>query len=215
MEVNLDLERRKRIGLEEAIYCEGKTASQVDEICKSAMERGCRLLLTRLCESKLSDLSEPVQSALAYEVKSRTAILGALETLAPARVAVVSGGTSDVGVCREVVRTLNYHGFGCDEYYDLGVAGLWRLMDRLDDLRQYSVLIAAAGMEAALPTVLSGLVAAPVIALPTSIGYGVSEGGHVALQSCLASCSGSLLTVNIDNGFGAACAAIKIISIKA
>ncbi|SDR48836.1 nickel pincer cofactor biosynthesis protein LarB [Pseudovibrio sp. Tun.PSC04-5.I4] len=214
MEVQLDLLRRVRTGLEEAIFCEGKSPDQINGICETANSSGYRLLLTRLTSEKFSSLSEAARTLIDYDVVSNTAILGE-KTLSPAaHVAVVSGGTSDVPVCKEVVRTLNYHGFGCDEFYDLGVTGLWRLMDRLPDLRKYKVIIAAAGMEAALPTVLGGLIKAPVIALPTSIGYGVAQGGKVALQSCLASCSGSLLTVNIDNGFGAACAAIKILQIS-
>ncbi|MGI9273249.1 MAG: nickel pincer cofactor biosynthesis protein LarB [Endozoicomonas sp.] len=213
MEVLLDLNRRDRTGLEEAIFCQGKSASQINVICQSALDDNYRLLLTRLCEEKFHALPDRIQVALDYNANSRTAILGDCKVEGPARVAVISGGTSDVPVCKEVVRTLNYHGHACDEHYDLGVTGLWRLMNRLEELQKYSVIIAAAGMEAALPTVLGGLVKAPVIALPTSVGYGISEGGRVALESCLASCSGSLLTVNIDNGFGAACAAIKILGV--
>ena len=213
MEVLLDLNRRERTGLEEAIFCQGKSASQINVICQSALDDGYNLLLTRLCEDKFHALPDRIQVALDYNACSRTAILGECRVEGAAKIAVISGGTSDVPVCKEVVRTLNYHGYACDEHYDLGVTGLWRLMNRLEELQKYSVIIAAAGMEAALPTVLGGLVKAPVIALPTSIGYGISEGGRVALESCLASCSGSLLTVNIDNGFGAACAAIKILGV--
>ncbi|WP_066017680.1 nickel pincer cofactor biosynthesis protein LarB [Endozoicomonas atrinae] len=213
MEVLLDLQRADRTGLEEAIFCQGKSAKQIASICQNAIDQNYRLLLTRLIKSKYQALPDNIKTALSYNPESNTAVLGQYAVSGKTRVAVVSGGTSDISVCREAVITLNYHGFSCDEHYDLGVTGLWRLLERLEILKSYHVIIAAAGMEAALPTVLSGLVKAPVIALPTSVGYGISEGGRVALESCLASCSGSLLTVNIDNGFGAACAAIKILNL--
>ena len=209
----MDLTRAQRTGLEEAVFCQGKTVDQIASICRAAIVDGYPLLLTRLDHDKFQALPDEVITRLDYDALSNTAVIGQRTAHGPARVAIVSGGTSDVPVCKEVLRTLTYHGVPCDEHYDLGVTGLWRLLDRLEVLRQYSVIIAAAGMEAALPTVLSGLVKAPVIALPTSVGYGISAGGRVALESCLASCSGSLLTVNIDNGFGAACAAIKILNL--
>ena len=209
----MDLTRAQRTGLEEAVFCQGKTVDQIASICRMAIVDDYPLLLTRLGNDKFQALPDDVIARLDYEVLSNTGVIGQRTPHGPTRVAIVSGGTSDVPVCKEALRTLAYHGFTCDEHYDLGVTGLWRLLDRLDVLQQYSVVIAAAGMEAALPTVLSGLIKAPVIALPTSVGYGISDGGRVALESCLASCSGSLLTVNIDNGFGAACAAIKILNL--
>ena len=209
----MDLTRAQRTGLEEAVFCQGKTVDQIASICRAAIVDDYPLLLTRLDHDKFQALPDEVITRLDYDALSSTAVIGQRTAHGPARVAIVSGGTSDVPVCKEALRTLSYHGFVCDEHYDLGVTGLWRLLDRLEMLQQYSVIIAAAGMEAALPTVLSGLVKAPVIALPTSVGYGISAGGRVALESCLASCSGSLLTVNIDNGFGAACAAIKILNL--
>ena len=213
MDVLLDLTRAQRTGLEEAVFCQGKTVDQIASICRAAIVDGYPLLLTRLDHNKFQALPDEIITQLDYDALSNTAVIGQRTAHGPTRVAIVSGGTSDVPVCKEALRTLTYHGFACDEHYDLGVTGLWRLLDRLEMLQQYSVIIAAAGMEAALPTVLSGLVKAPVIALPTSVGYGISAGGRVALESCLASCSGSLLTVNIDNGFGAACAAIKILNL--
>ena len=125
---------------------------------------------------------------------------------------VVSAGTSDVNVCKEVVRTLRYYGIECAEIYDVGVAGLWRLLDRVDDIRQYPVVIAVAGMDAALPSVLGGLVAGVVIAVPTSTGYGIAEKGQTALRAVLASCAPGVVVVNIDNGYGAACAALRVLN---
>jgi len=122
----------------------------------------------------------------------------------------VTAGTSDLRVAKEAQRTLNFNGFDAPIYADIGVAGLWRLLDKIEDIQQHKIIIALAGMEGALFSVLAGLVRAPIIAVPTSVGYGISSGGKVALDSALASCSPGILTVNIDNGFGAANAAIKI-----
>ncbi|MBL8704068.1 MAG: AIR carboxylase family protein, partial [Rhodospirillales bacterium] len=108
--------------------------------------------------------------------------------------------------------TLRYYGVGVSEIADVGVAGLWRLTARLDEIRRHKVVIVAAGMDAALPSVLGGLVAAPVIAVPTSVGYGVAVGGQTALNAALASCAPGVTVVNIDNGYGAACAALRILN---
>ena len=126
-------------------------------------------------------------------------------------VAVVAAGTSDVPVAREALRTLHYQGRGATLIADVGVAGLWRLTQRVEEIRAHLVVIVAAGMDAALPSVVGGLVASPVIAVPTSVGYGVAEGGHTALNSVLASCAPGITVVNIDNGYGAACAALRLL----
>ena len=128
----------------------------------------------------------------------------------PSSMAVVSGGSSDLPVAREAIRTLNFYGHHPLEAHDLGVAGLWRLTERLDELRQRRIIICVAGMEAALPTVLAGLVPAALIAVPTSIGYGTANGGETALRALLTSCAPGLSVVNIDNGYGAACCALRI-----
>ena len=209
----LDIAREDRIGLEEAIYCAGKSAAQIDGVLASAAERGvAALLLTRLDADKIAALSSCHREQLDYEPVSRTAIFGvAREISAKGRVAVVCAGTSDVPVAREALRTLAYHGEQGTLVADVGVAGLWRLTQRLDELRRHPVLIVAAGMDAALPSVLGGLVASALIAVPTSVGYGVAEGGHTALNAILASCAPGLTVVNIDNGYGAACAALRIL----
>ena len=115
-----------------------------------------------------------------------------------------------MAVAREAARTLRHAGHGCIEIHDIGVAGLWRLLDRVDELKTYPVVIVAAGMDAALPSVLGGLVPGAIIAVPTSAGYGVAAGGTTALHSMLASCAAGITVVNIDNGYGAACAALRI-----
>ena len=140
---------------------------------------------------------------------SGTGLLGARTEPGPARVAVVTAGTSDVPVAKEAVRTLAYYGEAALEVYDVGVAGLWRLLDRLEEIRAMPVVIAVAGMEASLPSVVGGQVPGLVVAVPTSNGYGVSAGGRVALDASLSSCAPGLAVVNIDNGYGAACVALR------
>jgi NCAIR mutase (PurE)-related protein len=208
--IRLDVTRESRVGLDEAIYSASKSATQLDAIIANAIASGTRNLLTRLDEPKHDSLAPNHRSALDYDPVSRTAILGARrECCEPERIAVVTGGSSDVPVGREVVRTLEYHGERCLYLPDVGVAGLWRLLDQVDRLRQMHVVIVAAGMEGALPSVVGGLVPGVVIALPTSVGYGVARDGQVALHSALASCAPGIVTVNIDNGYGAACAALR------
>lgn len=210
----LDLEREQRTGVSEAVFCLNKQVGQITEILEYAAGIDHRLLLTRLSEDKFKCLSLLWQQSLFYDVAAQVAILG--DCPAPENdpgIAIVSGGSSDHGVCREVELTLAFHGVASKGYYDVGVAGLWRLQRCLPALRECKVLVAVAGMEAALPTLVAGLVPGIVIAVPTSTGYGISEQGKTALNACLASCAAGLVTVNIDNGFGAACAALKMVNV--
>src|SRR5690606_10580417 len=130
------------------------------------------------------------------------------ETIA-CRIAVVTGGTSDLPVAQEAVQTLRFYGCAATEIHDAGVAGLWRIEAQLELLRKQQIIICVAGMDAALPTVLAGLVPALIIAVPASTGYGMARAGETALNALLCSCAQGLVVVNIDNGFGAACAAIR------
>ena len=194
------------------MLCEPKTAAQIDAIVAHATALGHRLLLTRLDERKHGVLAAPLRAALDYDATSHTAILGGLpEPRRVGRVAIVAGGTSDARVAREAERTLAFQGEAATLVVDVGVAGLWRLMERLDEIRRHRVVIAVAGMEGALFSVLAGLVACPVLAVPTSVGYGVGAGGQTALHAALASCASGLAVLNIDNGFGAAHAALRIL----
>ena len=213
MTVQFDAERESRTGVAEAVFCAGKTPDQIADILEQAVSAGRRLLLTRLYPDAFAALPPLSSAALDYEALSNTAILGAVTPAAPlvAGVVIVAAGTSDLGVAREAARTLGFHGYAAPLIVDVGVAGLWRLMARLDDLRAARVLIVVAGMEGALFSVVAGLVEAPVIALPSSVGYGVATAGRAALHSALASCAPGVVTVNIDNGFGAAAAAIKML----
>jgi len=205
-----DLPRAARIGFGEAVYCAGKSVAQIAAILDEASGRDASLLLTRLDETRFAALAERHRAGLDYDAVSRTAFAGPPRPLAGAtRVAVVTAGTSDIPVAREAVRTLRFEGLAADEIADVGVAGLWRLLARVEELRSRAVVIVAAGMDAALPSVLGGLVPGLVIAVPTSVGYGVAEGGRAALAAALASCAPGVVVVNIDNGYGAACAAIR------
>lgn len=213
-EVRPDTSRGERVGLDEAIFCSGKSVGQLEAILNDARERGARLLLTRLAAGQLDDLSAAARAALAYDALSCTAFFGAAHASAggnEARVAVLSAGTSDLAAAREAVRTLAWYGEPAAEFHDVGVAGLWRLTGQLEAIRRFPVLIVAAGMDAALLSVVGGLVRGCVIGLPTSVGYGVASGGRAALDAMLASCAPGLAVVNIDNGYGAACIALRML----
>jgi pyridinium-3,5-biscarboxylic acid mononucleotide synthase len=208
---NLDWQREARTGVAEAVLCEPKSPAQIAAILDEAVARGARLLLTRLGATQYDALPGALREQLDFDPLSRTAILGGFPSGKPVEgTMIVAAGTADLGPAREAARTLAFHGCAAPLIADVGVAGLWRLTGQLGRLREARVLIVAAGMEGALFSVVAGLVAAPVIALPTSVGYGVAAGGTVALHSALASCAPGVMAVNIDNGFGAAVAAIKI-----
>jgi pyridinium-3,5-biscarboxylic acid mononucleotide synthase len=210
-EFKVDFERGARIGLDEALFCESKTVDQISAIVDAVRANTGSMLLTRLDRSKYEALLARHGAELEYESLSRTAILGDPHpTLLMAPAAIVMAGTSDLPVGREAARTLAFAGQPYREYTDIGVAGLWRLLERIEEIRLSPVVIVAAGMDAALISVVGGLVSAPVIALPTSVGYGVALGGTTALHAALASCAPGISVVNIDNGYGAGCAALRI-----
>lgn len=205
-----DAERAARIGLPEAIFCASKTAEQLAAIVAELARTAPRALLTRLAPEQLAALPEGQRALLDYDPLSRTAVLGGLPVPAgPARVAIVTAGTGDARVAEEAGRTLAFHGEAAERIADVGVAGLWRLLERRERLARFAVVIACAGMEGALFSVLGGLVPGLVIAVPVDSGYGVGAGGRVALGSALASCAPGLVAVNVDNGYGAACAALR------
>jgi NCAIR mutase (PurE)-related protein len=210
-EVKLDFGRAGRIGLDEAIYAAGKSTEQIAFIVDTAAARGARLLLTRMSGKQFLALPRAVQQKLDYCEVSRSARLGSAVPLTqPPRIAILAAGSSDIPVAREAEQTLRYYGEDFELYGDVGVAGLWRLTSRIEAIRMFPILITVAGMDAALPTVVGGLVGSAIIAVPTSVGYGVAQGGHTALNAMLASCAPGITVVNIDNGYGAACAALRI-----
>lgn len=207
-EHRMDWQREARTGTAEAVYCAGKSDDQIRAILAAAQGGNRRLLLTRLAPERHAQLGNLAPSD--YDPLGQTGILGPLP---PARLGagIVAAGTSDLSVATEAARTLAFHGYAAPVLADVGVAGLWRLLDQLETLKAHRVLIAVAGMEGALFSVLAGLVAAPVIAVPAPQGYGVAENGRLALDAALGSCAPGLTVVNISNGFGAACAAIRIL----
>ena len=215
-DVTFDFQRRERIGLGEAVLCSGKTPQQIGEVLALARARDASLLLTRLAPETLARLTPEEQASLDYDADSRTAVLGALrQARDELRVAVVTAGTSDLPVAREAIRTLAFYGVAAREIADVGVAGLWRILRHEDELRRYPVVIVVAGMEGALFSVVAGLVGGVVIAVPTSTGYGAARQGETALHAALASCAPGLVTVNIDNGYGAASAALRVLGVQA
>lgn len=211
-EFRLDWQRHARTGTTEAVLCDAKTVAQIEAIVAHAQELGQRLLLTRLRPRQWHKLAAPVRDALDYDDVSRTAVVGSLPPQRPGgRVAIVCAGTSDLRVATEAARTLAFAGETATMFVDVGVAGLWRLLEQIEHIRRHRVIVAVAGMEGALFGVLTGLVASAVVAVPTSVGYGVGKGGRVALNAALACCASGLAVVNIDNGFGAAHFALRML----
>lgn len=204
-EVEFDWTREARIGIGEAVLCAGKSQEQIRGILAEARMRQARLLLTRLDAKTAAELG-----GLDYDAVSRTAVIGtAADELRAHGVCIVTAGTADVPVAREAERTLAFHGHGATMIFDVGVAGLHRLTARLTEIAAHPVVIVVAGMDAALASVVAGQVPGLVIGVPTSQGYGAARGGETALAAMLASCAAGLVVCNIDNGFGAACAALR------
>jgi len=211
-EVKFDFDRRERIGIAEAVLCAGKTGAQIEHIIGLAEKRKQPLLLTRLHPRAFGGLSERLRGRIDFDPVSRTAIYGPVPVPSgPAQVAVASAGTSDAAVVREAFRTLAFHGVAADVIMDIGVAGLWRVMERREQLNRYRAVIVVAGMDGALFSVIGGLVGGVVIAVPTATGYGAARRGNTALHSALTSCAPGVVAVNVGNGFGAACAALRIL----
>ncbi len=199
----VDLHRRVRQGANEVIYGEGKTAEQIAGILNTMAENGQKnVLITRLSKEKAEEIQEKV--SVTYYENARVAVAGAMA--APGgigKIVIATGGTSDIPVAEEAALTAEFLGNTVVRLYDVGVSGLHRLMNHLDALMGATVVIAVAGMEGALASVVGGLVDCPVIAVPTSVGYGAAFGGVAALLSMLNSCASGVSVVNIDNGFGA------------
>jgi NCAIR mutase (PurE)-related protein len=200
---NVDHHRTLRQGFPEVIYGAGKTAEHVEGIVQSMLPGNHNILVTRASIEQYERVKTVAPSAVFHE-KARAIAITRDETMrGKGAVLVISAGTSDIPVAEEAIVTLKVMGNRVEEIYDVGVSGLHRLLSRRERLATARVLIVVAGMEGALPSVVGGLVAAPVIAVPTSIGYGASFGGVTALLSMLNSCASNVTVVNIDNGFGA------------
>lgn len=211
----VDHQRLERCGLPEVVFAEGKTPDQVLAILESLHERHGRALATRVQPDALDAVEARIPGA-SLDRLARTVFLGSPPQPAPGTgpVLVVAAGTSDLPVAEEAAVTAAFAGCSVERLYDVGVAGIHRLLSRIDRLRRASVLIVVAGMEGALPSVVGGLVRAPVIGVPTSVGYGASFGGLAALLGMLNACASGLSVVNIDNGFGAGVSAARILQMR-
>jgi pyridinium-3,5-biscarboxylic acid mononucleotide synthase len=213
----IDHHRAVRQGWPEVIYGEGKTPEQCVAVAERIAERGGGFLVTRADSTVRAALVERFPSALVND-SGRTARLAAAaspSTRLLGRVSVVTAGTTDGPVAEECAETLLACGAAVERVTDVGVAGVHRLLARLEALRSADVVVVIAGMDGALPSVVGGLVAGPVVAVPTSVGYGAAFGGVAPLLTMLNSCAAGVVVVNIDNGFGAAMAAARILSRRA
>lgn len=205
---HVDHHRELRLGIPEVIYGEGKSSEQIVRIMTAMGGKGSNILVTRLAEGKAASVMEVFPVAV-YHAEARCLTLEQKTPVQTGRgeIMVVSAGTSDIPVAAEAEVTARFLGNRTSRLCDVGVAGIHRLLARRSELGRAAVIIVVAGMEGALPSVVAGLVDKPVIAVPTSVGYGASFGGIAALLGMLNSCAAGVTVVNIDNGFGAACAA--------
>jgi NCAIR mutase (PurE)-related protein len=207
----VDSDRERRRGFPEVIYCDGKTPEQIAAIAATLIETAGVAFGTRVAPEAAARVLEMLPGG-SYDAVARTLQYGPPRPLFTTDVtAVLAAGTSDRPVAEEACRTLEIFGAPIDRIYDVGVAGIHRLLDERERIDSAAVLIVIAGMEGALPSVVGGLARQPLIAVPTSIGYGTALGGFTALFGMLTSCSSGITVVNIDNGFGAAMAALSIL----
>ena len=210
----LDMTRRERTGLGETVYAPGKTPDQLAKIFAAFAERKTPCLATRATKEQAAHFVD-VGIDAEFDHVSRTLVSrGAKYSRRKGLVAVATGGTADVPVAEEAAKTLEFFGVKAERFYDVGVAGLHRLLGKIDAIRKADVVIAVAGMEGALGSVIAGLVKSPVVAVPTSVGYGAGAGGIAPLLAMLNSCAEGLSVVNVDNGFGAAVCACRMLALK-
>jgi len=207
---NVDHHRMLRQGFPEVVFGMGKTVDQVGKIVESMYKNNHNILVTRTTPAHFERVQQIASEAEFYENARAIVIQKTKEILGKGTVMVVSAGTSDMAVAEEAVVTLKVMGNEVDSLYDVGVAGLHRLLDRRERLAKARVIIVVAGMEGALPSVVGGLVSVAVIAVPTTVGYGASFNGIAALLGMLNSCASNVTVVNIDNGYGAAVVASLI-----
>jgi NCAIR mutase (PurE)-related protein len=207
----LDNHRSLRTGCPEVVYCAGKTPEQLRGILGRFLEGGSPVLATRATPEQWQAVAD-LSPELVHDPVSRTIVRRTTDQSAPSKhyIAVVAAGTSDLPVAEEAAISAEVLGSRVERIYDVGVAGLHRLLGKLDTIRSARAIVAVAGMEGALPSVLGGLVDRPIIAVPTSVGYGASFGGLAALLAMLNTCAAGVTVVNIDNGFGAGYAANSI-----
>jgi len=213
MNYNIDHGREKRIGFPEVVYGASKDILTLKKIIGEIRDKSEKVLLTKLQKEKYQELKKDFPISF-YDEISGICIIGQLKNNIKKNpdVAILSGGTSDEFVVNEAFYTLSFLGLKAQKFIDIGVAGIHRLLDREKDIKKAKVLIVCAGFEGALLTVVGGLFPQPIIGVPVSGGYGVAEGGYAALNSMLSSCANGLTVTNIDNGYGAAIAAYRILN---
>jgi NCAIR mutase (PurE)-related proteins len=213
-DIKFDFQRRDRLGLIEAIWGQDKSIDQLERLCGNVLSKNEVVFITRINSEKANYLLDLYDDARFHE-EANCLLIGKNfnKIITNKKVAIISGGSSDLAVTLEAQLALEIYGVNCQSFIDVGVAGLHRLMSQLEEINKYDVLIVCAGMEGALATVVGGLLAQPIIAVLVSVGYGVSKDGETALNNMLSSCSPGIAVMNIIMGYGTARAALKIIKI--
>ncbi len=210
----IDHQREDRIGFQEVVFGASKSIEQLDAIIKDFRSLKKDTLITRVQPDKADILCQEFKPSF-YDPVSQLLLIGEFpENPVEGEIAVLSGGTSDQFVVNEIYYSLLYFGRKAERFQDIGVAGVHRLLGNIEQLKKFKVLVVVAGFEGALPTVVGGLLPQPIIGVPASVGYGIGKGGTAALYSMLSSCANGITVVNIDNGYGAAMAAYRIINGK-
>ena len=211
--VLFDYARPARVGLPEAVFCENKPFQVLESLLEKFACGTPPILFTRLDEEVFMRMGATTRAAYNYDPVSRTAFAASCPKVKAGSVGIISAGSADAPVALEAARTLEYLGIVNSLYEDCGISALWRLANRLPSVNSHQALIVIAGMEGALASVVGGLSPRPILAVPTSVGYGAGAGGKAALAGMLSSCAPGITVLNIDNGYGAACAAARIINL--
>lgn len=206
----LDTQRQKRRGYTEAVFCECKENDDLLKIFQAFISQGQNILGTRATKEQFEFLKNKLNKEISYNEKAKTITFIQKEIEKLGEIAICTAGTGDIPVAEEAAETALFYGSNVKKYYDIGIAGIHRLLDKIEDIKKANVIIALAGMEGALGGVIAGLVDIPVIAVPVSVGYGASFKGLSALLSMLNTCAEGISVVNIDNGFGAGYCANQI-----
>ncbi|MGN0015629.1 MAG: nickel pincer cofactor biosynthesis protein LarB [Candidatus Gastranaerophilaceae bacterium] len=206
----IDIDRTSRRGFAESVFCECKTIDKLIGIFEAFQKTETNVLGTRASSEQFIELKKHFGENLHYNPQAKTLklILNKIEKIG--EIAVCTGGTGDIPVAEEAAETAEFFGSNVKKYYDIGISGIHRLFDKMDEIKKANVIIAVAGMEGALGSVITGMVDVPVISVPTSIGYGTSFNGLSALLTMLNSCAEGMTVVNIDNGFNAGYSANQI-----
>ncbi len=210
----IDFDRKRRLGFDEVIYGKAKSTPVLLALLQEYVKKDQNVLVTRLQNKKAKVLLKKYKSAFFDKESGIFSLMGLDKIKGAKQVGIISAGSSDIKVANEALYTLHYMGVGSEIIHDVGVAGLQRLLDKIEALRKFDILIVVAGFEGALPTVVGGLLPQPIIAVPTSVGYGTAKNGETALHAMLTSCANGITVTNIDNGYGAAMAALRMLNLK-